>query len=110
VVLASERWPLPAVTLSEVLATSDVPGGVVNILTGLKRELVPWLASHMDVNAIDVTGVPEELRADAERLAAGNVKRVTRWEATDPFAPAAQSPYEIAAFMEMKTVWHPMGA
>jgi hypothetical protein len=64
----------------------------------------------MDVNAIDVTGVSEELRADAERLAAGNVKRVVRWEATDPFAPAAQSPYEISAFMEMKTVWHPMGA
>jgi acyl-CoA reductase-like NAD-dependent aldehyde dehydrogenase len=110
VVLASERWPLPAVTLSEVLATSDVPGGVVNVLTGLKRELVPWLAGHMDVNAIDVTGVPEELREEAERLAAENVKRVARWEATDPFAPTAQSPYEIAAFMEMKTVWHPMGA
>src|SRR5436309_301854 len=66
VVLASERKPLPAVTLCEVLATSDVPGGVVNVLTGLKKELVPWLASHMDVNAIDITGVPEHLVPEVE--------------------------------------------
>lgn len=110
VVLASERSPLPAVSLAEVLATSDVPGGVVNILTGHTAELVPWLASHMDVNAIDVTGVPEALVADAERAAADNVKRVHRGPDTDPFSDAAQSPYEITAFMEAKTVWHPMGA
>ena len=110
VVLASERSPLPAVSLAEVLATSDVPGGVVNILTGVTAELVPWLASHMDVNAIDVTGVPDELRADTDRAAADNVKRVHHAPDADPFAPEAQSPYEITALMEFKTVWHPMGA
>jgi acyl-CoA reductase-like NAD-dependent aldehyde dehydrogenase len=110
VVLSSEPSPLPAVSLAEVLATSDVPGGVVNILTGLTGELVPWLAGHMDVNAIDVTGVPEELRGEVERLAAENVKRVHRAPDGDPFAEEAQSPYEVTAFMEMKTVWHPMGA
>jgi predicted lysophospholipase L1 biosynthesis ABC-type transport system permease subunit len=83
VVVASERWPLPAVTLAEVLATSDVPGGAINILTGRTLELVPWLAGHMDVNAIDVTGVPEEARAQAEELAAANVKRVTRARIAD---------------------------
>jgi acyl-CoA reductase-like NAD-dependent aldehyde dehydrogenase len=110
VVLASESSPLPAVTLSEVLATSDVPGGVVNLLTGLTRELVPWLAGHMDVNAIDVTGVPDDLTAQVDELAAENVKRVHRGPDADPFSPEAQSPYEITALMEFKTVWHPMGA
>jgi acyl-CoA reductase-like NAD-dependent aldehyde dehydrogenase len=110
VVLASEPSPLPAVSLAEVLATSDVPGGVVNILTGRTAELVPWLAGHMDVDAIDATGVPPELAADVERIAAENVKRVHRAPDADPFDDAAQSPYEITAFMEMKTVWHPMGA
>ena len=93
-----------------MLATSDVPGGVVNILTGRTAELVPWLASHMDVNGLDVTGVPDELRADTERAAAENVKRVHRAPDADPFDDAAQSPYEITAFTESKTVWHPMGA
>jgi acyl-CoA reductase-like NAD-dependent aldehyde dehydrogenase len=110
VVLASERWPLPAVTLTEVLATSDVPGGVVNVLTGLKEELVPWLAGHMDVNAVDATGVPDEGMAEVETLAADNVKRVARSTVSDLFADAAQSPYDVVAFMEMKTVWHPKGA
>jgi acyl-CoA reductase-like NAD-dependent aldehyde dehydrogenase len=110
VVLASEPSPLPAVSLAEVLATSDVPGGVVNVLTGFTAELVPWLAGHMDVSAIDVTGVPEELRADVERLAAGNVKRVHYGPDVDPFSDEAQSPYEVTAFVEFKTVWHPMGA
>jgi acyl-CoA reductase-like NAD-dependent aldehyde dehydrogenase len=110
VVLASEPSPLPAVSLAEVLATSDVPGGVVNILTGFTAELVPWLAGHMDVDAIDVTGVPSELGANVERIAAENVKRVHRAPDADPFDDAAQTPYEITAFMEMKTVWHPMGA
>jgi acyl-CoA reductase-like NAD-dependent aldehyde dehydrogenase len=112
VVLASERWPVPAVTLAEVLATSDVPGGVINILTGFTEELVPWLAGHMDVNALDVTGVPEPLRDDVERLSAENVKRIIRAEGpqTDWLADTAQSPYAVTAFMEMKTVWHPMGA
>jgi acyl-CoA reductase-like NAD-dependent aldehyde dehydrogenase len=110
VVLASEPSPLPAVSLAEVLATSDVPGGVVNLLTGFAAELVPWLAGHMDVNGIDVTGVPDDLVPDVERMAAENVKRVHRGPAADPFDDAAQSPYEITAFMEFKTVWHPMGA
>jgi acyl-CoA reductase-like NAD-dependent aldehyde dehydrogenase len=110
VVLASETKPLPAVTLTEVLATSDVPGGVVNLLTGFKNELAPWLASHMDVNAIDLTGAPEELRSELEAAAASNVKRVTGVASTDFLADSAQSPYTMAAFMEMKTVWHPMGA
>jgi acyl-CoA reductase-like NAD-dependent aldehyde dehydrogenase len=112
VVLASERWPLPAVTLAEVLATSDVPGGVINVLTGFTAELVPWLAGHMDVNAIDITGVPEEQRDEVERLAAENVKRIVRAEdgQTDWLSDRAQSPYAVTAFMEMKTVWHPMGA
>lgn len=110
VVLASETGPLPAVSLGEVLATSDVPGGVVNILTGPTADLVPWLAGHMDVNAIDVTGVPDDLLPEVERMAADNVKRIHRAPAGDPFAADAQSPYEITALMEFKTVWHPIGA
>jgi acyl-CoA reductase-like NAD-dependent aldehyde dehydrogenase len=110
VVLASEAAPLPAVSLSEVLATSDVPGGVVNVLTGPTEELLPWLAGHMDVNAIDVTGVPEAALPDVERLAAENVKRIHRAQAFDPFTAEAQSPYEVTALMEFKTVWHPIGA
>jgi hypothetical protein len=87
-----------------------VPGGVVNLLTGFIAELVPWLAGHMDVNAIDVTGVPEDLHRQVDELAAENVKRVHRGPDADPFSPEAQSPYEITALMEFKTVWHPMGA
>jgi acyl-CoA reductase-like NAD-dependent aldehyde dehydrogenase len=110
VAIVSEHAPLPAVSLAEVLATSDVPGGVVNLLTGEVRELVPWLAGHMDVNAIDTTGVPDDLLTEVEELAAENVKRVHRAPAVDPFAEEAQSPYEITALMEFKTVWHPIGA
>ena len=101
VVLASERAPLAAVTLAEALATSDVPGGVVNLLTGRKKELAPWLASHMDVNAIDLTGVEGD-RAELERLAAENVKRVV-------VNGSGQSLWHAAAFLELKTVWHPIG-
>ncbi len=110
VVLASERRPLPAVTLAEVLATSDVPGGVVNLLTGRTAELVPWLAGHMDVNAIDITGLADHLRPEIEQLCAENVKRIVREDVDDWFADDAQSPYAITALMEMKTVWHPIGA
>jgi acyl-CoA reductase-like NAD-dependent aldehyde dehydrogenase len=116
VVLASETRPLPAVTLTEVLATSDVPGGVVNVLTGLKRELVPVLAAHVDVDAIDVWGVPDDLRRDVELLAADDVKRLARRPAGTTDARfdwlddrAAERPEWIAAFLEMKTVWHPIG-
>ena len=100
--LASESRPLAAIELAEVLATSDVPGGAVNILTGFRSELAPWLAGHMDVNAIDVTGADGEV-ADLERLAAENVKRVVRGDAD------GQSPWQIADFLELKTVWHPIG-
>ena len=110
VVLASETRPLPAVTMSEVLATSDVPGGVINVLTGYKAELLPWLAGHMDVNAIDLTGAPEALLPDLESLAAENVKRTVREHVEDWLELGSQSPYAITAFLEMKTVWHPMGA
>jgi len=102
VAVASESRPLAAIELAEVLATSDVPGGVVNILTGRKEELAPWLAGHMDVNAIDVTGA-DGLVPDIERVAAENVKRVVRGQAD------GQSPYQIADFLELKTVWHPIG-
>jgi acyl-CoA reductase-like NAD-dependent aldehyde dehydrogenase len=102
VAVASEGSPLAAVELAEVLATSDLPGGVVNLLTGRRAELAPWLASHMDVNAIDVTGA-DGLRADLERAAAENVKRVVSG------SPDSQSLYEISAFLELKTVWHPIG-
>ena len=102
VALASETKPLAAIELAEVLATSDVPAGVVNLLTGQRAELAPWLAAHMDVNAIDLTGA-DGLRPDLEQAAAENVKRVILG------APDAQSLYEISAFLELKTVWHPIG-
>lgn len=101
IVIASERLPLAAVTLAEVLATSDVPGGVVNLLTGRKGELAPWLASHRDVNALDLVGAPDD-RAALERLAADNVKRVIR-------NGEGQSLWHAASFLELKTVWHPIG-
>src|SRR5215470_398881 len=106
VVVASEPAPLPAITLTEVLATSDVPAGVVNVLTGYAAELAPVLAAHMDVNAIDLTGVAAGDRAELERLAAGNVKRV--FAAEEDWA-APPSPARMLAFLEIKTVWHPVG-
>ena len=102
VVVASETHPLAAIELAEALATSDLPGGVVNLLTGQRSELAPWLAGHMDVNALDVTGA-DGLAPELEKLAAENVKRVVHGKAD------TQSPWDIAAFLELKTVWHPMG-
>jgi acyl-CoA reductase-like NAD-dependent aldehyde dehydrogenase len=102
VALASETHPLSAIELAEAIATSDVPGGVVNLLTGRRSELAPWLASHMDVNAIDVTGA-DGLRADLEVAAAENVKRVVAGKAD------GQSLHDISSFLELKTVWHPIG-
>lgn len=110
VVLASEERPLPAVTLAEVLATSDLPGGVVNILTGRVAETAPWLAGHMDVNALDLTGVADpQLAATLEEAAAGNLKRVLR----PPVGPvdwmADPGTARMTALLETKTVWHPKG-
>jgi len=102
VAVTSESSPLAAVELAEVLATSDVPGGVVNLITGRREELAPVLAGHMDVNALDLAGADGEV-AELERLAADNVKRVVRG------APDEQSPWEVASFLELKTVWHPIG-
>ncbi len=102
VAVASEAHPLAAIELAEALATSDVPGGVVNILTGHRAELAPVLAGHMDVNALDVTGEDGDV-AELERLAAENVKRVVRGNRD------GQSAWEAAAFLELKTVWHPIG-
>jgi acyl-CoA reductase-like NAD-dependent aldehyde dehydrogenase len=117
VLLTSEARPLPAVTLSEVLATSDVPGGVVNILTGLRKELVPVLAAHVDVDALDTWGVPDPMRLETEQLAADDVKRLSRRATTVNEARfdwlddrASERPEWIAAFLEMKTVWHPIGS
>jgi acyl-CoA reductase-like NAD-dependent aldehyde dehydrogenase len=103
VVLASETAPLAVLTLAEVLATSDLPAGTVNILTGQKAEVGPWLAGHGDVDSVDVTGASDELAAEMERAAADDVKRVIRHRDLDG------SPYAVAATMELKTVWHPKG-
>ena len=114
VVLASESRPLPAITLAEVVATSDVPGGVVNVITGLRRELVPHLASHMDVNALDGFGLDPATVAAVEEAATENVKRFSRppnggLNGYDWLSADAQSPYLIGEFVEIKTVWHPIG-
>jgi acyl-CoA reductase-like NAD-dependent aldehyde dehydrogenase len=103
VAVASQTRPLAGIELAEVIATSDVPAGVVNVLTGIRSELAPVLAGHMDVNAVDLTGVLDD-GAELERLAAENVKRVVRGAAD------GQSLREIEAFLELKTVWHPIGA
>ena len=105
VVVASSRYPLPAITLSEVLATCDVPGGVVNILTGQATEIAPWLASHMDVNAIDVTGAPGVLADDLAVAAADNLKRVIRLPAADWAAEPGLD--RMLGYLETKTVWLP---
>ncbi len=115
VVLASESRPLPAVTLTEVLATSDVPGGIVNLITGLRRELVGHIAGHMDVNALDAFGAAPEEAAVLEEAAVENVKRFVRppsagLDRYDWLADSAQSPYLIGEYVEVKTVWHPIGA
>ena len=100
--VATVGHPRAALVLAAALATADVPGGVVNIVTGLRDELAPVVAAHMDVNALDVTGADGEV-AELERLAADNVKRVVRGAAD------GQSAWEISRFLELKTVWHPIG-
>jgi acyl-CoA reductase-like NAD-dependent aldehyde dehydrogenase len=105
VVVAAE--PLVAISLAEVLATSDLPGGVVNVLTGHGSELAPWLASHMDVNGIDLAGADEELAASCADAAAENLKRVLRPATIDWAADPGTK--RMTAFLETKTVWHPVG-
>jgi len=109
IVMPSPSAPIPAITLAECLATSDVPGGVVNILTGAPAEVMPWLAEHADVNALDLTGIVDDaVAADVERQAAGTVKRVRQpqphanWDATPTLS-------RVRTFIEIKTVWHPLG-
>ena len=109
VVVASERRPLPAISLTEVLGTSDLPGGVVNVLTGYTPELAPVLAAHMDVNAVDLTGAPRADAADLEREAAENIKRVLGASRTEPDWYADPGTRRLLAFVETKTVWHPVG-
>ena len=112
VAITSESRPLAAVTLGEVFQTSDVPGGVINLISGLKKELVPWLAAHMDVNAIDTTGVPAEAITATQAAAAENVKRVVHFDGEGigwDDARRSQGPYAIFEYQEAKTVWHPMG-
>lgn len=111
VVVTSYDRPLPAVTFSEVLATSDVPGGVVNILTGSAATIAPWLASHMDVNAIDLTGIAGDaaLAADLEVAAADNLKRVRRAPGAEPDWAEDPGLEPMTSFLETKTVWHPIG-
>ena len=110
VVVSSQDRPLPAVTLSEVLATSDLPGGVVNVLTGRTAELAPWLAAHAEVNALDLTGAPTAIRTELEQAAAGTVKRVFRAPETEPDWAREPDLRRLRAFLESKTVWHPTGS
>jgi len=109
VVVSSYERPLPAVTFSEVLATSDVPGGVVNVLTGSAATVGPWLASHMDVNAIDLTGADPEGGIELEQAAADTVKRVLPAPPAEPDWTAPPDLSRLRSFLETKTVWHPMG-
>jgi len=102
VLIASESYPLAAITLSEALATSDIPGGVVNILTGKTAELAPWVASHMEIDGVDVAGLSKKQEEELKLVGADNLKRVFR------FAPT-NNPERILSFMEQKTVWHPIG-
>jgi acyl-CoA reductase-like NAD-dependent aldehyde dehydrogenase len=111
VAITSESRPLAAITLAEAFANSDVPGGVINLVSGVKTELVSWLAAHMDVNAIDTTGVAKDAIAAVQKTAAENVKRVVHFDTAIGFDDArlAQGPYAIFDFQESKTVWHPIG-
>jgi acyl-CoA reductase-like NAD-dependent aldehyde dehydrogenase len=109
VVLLSEKDPLPGLEWAEVLATSDLPGGVVNLLSGRKAEMLPHLARHMDVNALALAGLPKDLETEALQDAAVNVKRTKAWHLPDYHAPEAQGLAFISADVEIKTTWHPVG-
>ena len=109
VVVTSKERPLPAVSLAEVLATSDVPNGTVNLLTGDAEELGTWLAEHADVDAIDLAGAPAPLAMELERSAAGTVKRVLRAPAEEPDWGGDPGLSRLRPFLETKSVWHPIG-
>ncbi|OLT08564.1 aldehyde dehydrogenase [Pseudonocardia sp. CNS-004] len=109
VVVASELRPLPAVELAEVLATSDVPGGVAGVLTGRTAELAPWLAAHGEVQALDLVGAPAEQAADLERAAADGVRRVLPRPVAEPDWTRVPDLTRLRAWTEIKTVWHPVG-
>jgi acyl-CoA reductase-like NAD-dependent aldehyde dehydrogenase len=109
IALASTNQPIPAVTLGEVLATSDLPGGVVNLLTGQLDELHDHFASHMDVNATIYCGNDRKILQTIRTRAALNVKRVVHYKDRDWTAAEAQSPYMILDTQEVKTTWHPVG-
>lgn len=102
IALASESAPLPAMSFAEVIATSDVPAGVINILTGKASELAPWFASHMDIDGLDITGLDAKLIAEIKVAGAQNLKRIHSFKEN-------ATPGRILAFMESKTVWHPIG-
>jgi acyl-CoA reductase-like NAD-dependent aldehyde dehydrogenase len=102
VLIASENYPLPAITLSEALATSDVPGGVVNILTGKSAELAPWVGSHMEIDGVDVAGLTKKQEEELRLVGTDNLKRIFRFNPDN-------HPERILSFMEQKTVWHPIG-
>ena len=102
VLIASENYPLPAITLSEALATSDVPSGVVNILTGKSAELAPWVGSHMEIDGVDVAGLSKKQEEELKLVGADNLKRIFRFNLDN-------HPERITSFMEQKTVWHPIG-
>jgi acyl-CoA reductase-like NAD-dependent aldehyde dehydrogenase len=109
IVIASKKFPLPTATFAEILATSDLPGGVINILTGKRAELVPHIATHMDVNAIvDGTGCLE-ISAKLQAGVATNLKRYSNHAAADWFSPKVEGPYWILDTVEFKTAWHPIG-
>jgi acyl-CoA reductase-like NAD-dependent aldehyde dehydrogenase len=101
IVLASTKFPLSAMTFAEVLATSDLPAGVVNILTGKKEEIAPWMASHMDIDAMDISGISAKISHELKVAGAENLKRIHSFKGSDPA--------RITTFMEAKTVWHPIG-
>jgi acyl-CoA reductase-like NAD-dependent aldehyde dehydrogenase len=102
IVIASEKYPLSAITLSEALGTSDVPGGVINILTGSSAELAPWIGSHMDIDGIDASGLSTAQEKELRIAGADNLKRIFSFK-------EAKSPQRVLSFMENKTVWHPIG-
>ena len=109
IVVASEKFPLPAATFAEILATSDLPGGVVNLLTGKRAELVPHIATHMDVNAIVDGAGDSEISAKLQAGVATNLKRYANHAATDWFSAKVEDPYWILDTVEFKTAWHPIG-